>query len=207
MINVLIASDNKSYGEALIKMLKKAPDVYKVLDLVDLDNVLNIAVDFQPEMMICAVQNREMPYILLKEIKDICPQTRLILMFEQDDANISISAMKAGVDACLGQVTPGYLVCLMELIALGSVLVFPRVVKPKLKKVVDYSQQSGPDLLDDLTGREKEIYRLLLKNYSNSGISEALGISESTVKVHVRNILKKTGDKSRGALVFSGFIQ
>ncbi|MDF9409003.1 MAG: hypothetical protein A4E52_00552 [Pelotomaculum sp. PtaB.Bin013] len=107
MINVLIASDNRSYGDALIKMLKKVPDVYKVLDLVDSDDILNTAVDFQPEIMLCAVQNRELPYSLLKEIQDFCPQTRLILVLEQDDANISINAMKAGVDACLGQVAPG----------------------------------------------------------------------------------------------------
>lgn len=48
-----------------------------------------------------------------------------------------------------------------------------------------------------LTKREGEVLRLLLTGYSNSEISGALYISESTVKFHMKNILKKTGCSNR----------
>jgi ATP/maltotriose-dependent transcriptional regulator MalT len=48
-----------------------------------------------------------------------------------------------------------------------------------------------------LTPREAEVYDLLAKGYSNREIAAELFISEVTAKVHVRNILKKLGVRSR----------
>ena len=53
---------------------------------------------------------------------------------------------------------------------------------------------------NDLSFREQEVLRLLLAGQANGQISEALFISENTVKYHVKNILKKTGCKNRGDL-------
>ncbi|MBR6407295.1 MAG: helix-turn-helix transcriptional regulator [Clostridia bacterium] len=52
----------------------------------------------------------------------------------------------------------------------------------------------------DLSGREREVLRLVLQDRSNKEISEALYVSESTVKFHIHNLLQKTGCKSRLAL-------
>ncbi|HIW07736.1 MAG TPA: response regulator transcription factor [Candidatus Ignatzschineria merdigallinarum] len=51
--------------------------------------------------------------------------------------------------------------------------------------------------LDDLTPRELEILEWLVKGDSNKEIARELHISESTVKVHVQNILKKFKVSSR----------
>ena len=53
----------------------------------------------------------------------------------------------------------------------------------------------------DLTVREREVLRLLLSECTNSEIAGQLFISESTVKFHVRNLLKKTGCKNRLELI------
>jgi DNA-binding CsgD family transcriptional regulator len=47
-----------------------------------------------------------------------------------------------------------------------------------------------------VTPREKEIIRLIAKEYSNKKISEALFISERTVETHRKNIFRKTNTKS-----------
>jgi NarL family two-component system response regulator LiaR len=49
----------------------------------------------------------------------------------------------------------------------------------------------------DLTGREREVLRLLVAGYSNAQISEKLSISTTTVKFHVGGILSKLGVTSR----------
>ena len=49
----------------------------------------------------------------------------------------------------------------------------------------------------DLSAREREVLRLLLAEHSNSEIATTLFVSESTVKFHVRNLLKKTGCANR----------
>lgn len=49
----------------------------------------------------------------------------------------------------------------------------------------------------DLSAREREVLRFIAEEKSNSEIADSLCVSESTVKFHVRNLLKKTGCKNR----------
>ncbi len=51
-----------------------------------------------------------------------------------------------------------------------------------------------------LTKRESEVFRLVLQGCSNSEISGKLYVSESTVKFHIGNILKKTACINRSEL-------
>jgi DNA-binding CsgD family transcriptional regulator len=52
-----------------------------------------------------------------------------------------------------------------------------------------------------LTGREKEVLGLIVREYSNSEIAEELFISPRTVEAHKRNLLEKTGSKNIAGLV------
>ena len=54
-----------------------------------------------------------------------------------------------------------------------------------------------PDILKDLSEREKEIALLVAKGFSNKDIAEQLFVSERTVKTHLGSIFLKTGSKSR----------
>ena len=51
-----------------------------------------------------------------------------------------------------------------------------------------------------LTPREKEIFHLLVKNYSTKDIARKLNISEKTVRNHISNVIQKL--KSRIQAVF-----
>lgn len=52
-----------------------------------------------------------------------------------------------------------------------------------------------------LTDREKEIFHLLMDNYSTKEIASELGISEKTVRNHISNVMLKLGSKSRSQAV------
>lgn len=56
-----------------------------------------------------------------------------------------------------------------------------------------------------LTPREKEIVRLIVKEYSTRQIAEILQLSEKTVETHRKNILKKTGASNLVALIKYAF--
>lgn len=53
----------------------------------------------------------------------------------------------------------------------------------------------------DLTSREMDVLRLMIKGLSNNEIAEALFIEESTVKTHVSNIISKLGVRNRVEVV------
>ena len=52
-----------------------------------------------------------------------------------------------------------------------------------------------------LTKREKEVFELLILNYSTSDIAEKLNISEKTVRNHISNAMQKLGVKGRAGAV------
>ncbi|QHN34857.1 response regulator [Gordonia pseudamarae] len=62
------------------------------------------------------------------------------------------------------------------------------------------SGESGTS--DALTDREREVLRLLADGMSNKGIGQKLFISESTVKFHIRNIIRKLGVSKRTDAVY-----
>ena len=57
--------------------------------------------------------------------------------------------------------------------------------------------QGGKNILKSLTEREREILQLLARGESNKAIALKLGISNDTVKQHVRHILNKLNLTSR----------
>ncbi len=52
-----------------------------------------------------------------------------------------------------------------------------------------------------LTHREKDIFEMLVQNYTTKEIAEKLGISEKTVRNHISNAMQKLGVKGRACAV------
>ena len=50
-----------------------------------------------------------------------------------------------------------------------------------------------------LTKREKEVFNLLINNYSTKEIAHILLISEKTVRNHISNVIQKLGVKTRSS--------
>lgn len=200
-INAIITSDCADYGKAIKSMLRKAQNTYRVLDVLSTGKVLEKAKDLQPELILFAEKNREVPVSLIEDIKSACPRTILVLIAEQDRPDRITSLLKVSVDAVLGPVAPGFLTRILELICRGDIMVLPHMMKSHVQKLANLSGRLVPRLTEELTGREREIFDFLLKKYSNKEISKMLYISESTVKTHVRSILSKIGVKNRFALL------
>jgi DNA-binding NarL/FixJ family response regulator len=64
------------------------------------------------------------------------------------------------------------------------------------------SEEESP--AEQLTAREAEVLRLLAEGLGNKDIAEKLGISEHTIKFHIRSILGKLGAASRTEAVTRG---
>ena len=52
-----------------------------------------------------------------------------------------------------------------------------------------------------LTKREREVFELLIKNYTTRDIAEKLNISKKTVRNHISNVMQKLGVKGRSGAV------
>ena len=52
-----------------------------------------------------------------------------------------------------------------------------------------------------LTKREREVFELLITNFTTKEIAEKLGISEKTVRNHISNVMQKLGVNGRASAV------
>ncbi|MCJ8203376.1 two-component system response regulator NarL [Pseudomonas sp. RGM2987] len=72
------------------------------------------------------------------------------------------------------------------------------VISPGLTRVMAQALRSPPRQAEvELTERERQVLRTIASGYSNKVIGHKLGITEGTVKVHVKNLLHKLGLRSR----------
>lgn len=124
---------------------------------------------------------------------DDCDASIVILTVSDSPADIE-AIIRAGADGYLLKDTePDELVSLLKQSIRGNKAYSREVAKYLLKR--EYTT----DVFDELTDRERQILKEVAKGFRNKQIADALFISESTVKVHMKSLLKKLRVPSRTA--------
>lgn len=118
-----------------------------------------------------------------------------VLLFTVSDAEPDVrDAMRFGADGyLLKDMEPEHLIERLREVLRGSL-----VISPSLTNVLAQAlraPQSASSL--DLTDRERQVLKMIAAGLSNKMIGNKLGITEGTVKVHVKNLLHKLGLRSR----------
>jgi len=72
-------------------------------------------------------------------------------------------------------------------------------VEASLKRAIDTTQQAEAMPRTDLTGREREVLRLIAMGFTNAQVAKELHISTLTVNAHLRSIYSKLDVPSRSA--------
>lgn len=119
----------------------------------------------------------------------------IILMFTVSDAEHEVrDAMRHGADGyLLKDMEPALLIAQIRE-ALHGVI----VVSPALTRVLAQALRApSPTQEFELTDRERQVLKSIAGGNSNKMIAQKLGITEGTVKVHVKNLLHKLGLRSR----------
>jgi two-component system nitrate/nitrite response regulator NarL len=123
-----------------------------------------------------------------------------VLMLTMSDADTDLArALRAGVRGyLLKDMAPDDVVDAIQRVAAGELVVAPAMMG-KMIGMMQKGQQESRDKnsLNSLTEREREILQLLAQGESNKAIAQTLGISNDTVKQHVRHILTKLNLTSR----------
>jgi DNA-binding NarL/FixJ family response regulator len=126
----------------------------------------------------------------------------LALVSDEEDARAVLGAGVAGVlrrDANATRIAAALLAIAQRLTVLDADFSRPpgRIRPPLAAPDPGLSPEEQPPLLEELTGRELEVLRLLAEGLPNKTIAQRLEISEHTVKFHVNSLLGKLGAGSR----------
>jgi len=131
----------------------------------------------------------------LKEIKARNFNTKTILFTVSDSGEDVQEALKLGVDGyLLKDIEPELIITDIRKILRGEL-----VISPSLASILAQILRapSIEDIAGNLTSRELQVIQMISEGLSNKMIAYELDITESTVKVHVKHILNKTGLRTR----------
>lgn len=133
---------------------------------------------------------------LIHAVKRIVPSIKIIVLSMHDEVHLTKEILKSGVNGyVLKKDTQQELLTAIQEVQQGKVYLSNDINKLLIRNL---DQPEDGKLLTD---REREIVKLIAKEYNNKEIAEELFISERTVETHRKNIFRKTGTSSLVGLI------
>ncbi len=130
-------------------------------------------------------------------IKRASDDTKLVVLTASDAEDDVLRAVRAGVKGYLLKGSqPDEILKKLRLAWRGNTVFTETLMDLLLNAMRDGAPSVRTDP-DSLTAREKQILELIAGGQSNKNIARELNISDGTVKVHVKNILRKLNLQSR----------
>ena len=136
---------------------------------------------------------------LLRDLRHAHPSLPVAMLTTSAEERDVIESLQGGAQGyLLKDMEPDALIAALADIVQGRTVVAPELAEVLARAVQGEPRQTGPAAgIGDLTPREQEILCHLAEGQSNKVIARRLGISDGTVKLHVKAILRKLDVHSR----------
>jgi len=161
-----------------------------------------MARELQPDVILLDMRMPEMSGLeVLSGLRAVGFKNPIVMLTTSNEEQDLVECLRNGASGyLLKDMEPTELVTALRDIVDGKTIVAPelaavlaRVVQGDVEDILN--KESNP--FDELTPRELEILCLLAEGQSNKVIARNLGISDGTVKLHVKAILRKLNVHSR----------
>lgn len=195
---VLLIDDHALFRKGLAQLIELDSEFKVVGQAPDSSEGLRLAKELQPDIILIDLGlQRESGIDVLQQLRRNGCEARLIMLTVSDDQGDVISALRAGAQGyLLKDMEPEDLCTNLKKALSGGVVLAEGVVSSLAHAL---SEDTPPSSLVDarLTDREVQVVRYLSAGMCNKSIANQLGISEATVKVHVKHTLRKLRVNSR----------
>lgn len=202
-IRVLICDDHALFRRGLMMVLEEEDGVEVIAEAADGAEAIELATRHAPDVVLMDVRMPDISGIeATRTIREEMPATRIIMLTVSDDEDDLFEAIKAGATGyLLKEISIDEVADAIRAVVTGRSLLSPQMAAKLITEFSALAQRAegvppgatGPRL----TARELEVLRHVADGGSNREIAAQLGISENTVKNHVRNILEKLHLHSR----------
>jgi DNA-binding NarL/FixJ family response regulator len=126
------------------------------------------------------------------------PDIPIVMLTVSEDEGDLFAAIQAGARGyLLKDLEAPQLRAMIEAVSRGEAAITPATAARIIRHLTSLGASSDEAVPDRLTARELEVLRLVTAGRRNKEIAAELGISENTVKYHLRNILEKLHAQSR----------
>lgn len=195
MWNVIIVDDHPLMRRGIGQLLAIETEFSLVGEASNGADAVALAQEKEPDLILLDLNMKGMSGLDTLEALRAEGITSTVVILTVSDSRQDIKTLvAAGADGYLLKDTePDELVSLLKQAMTGGEA-FSAQVKEYLSE-----HSSQDDILSSLTARENEILQEVAKGFRNKQIADRLFISEATVKVHMKSLLKKLNVKSRVA--------
>lgn len=200
MIRVVLVDDHAIVRNGLAQLLDATEDIEVVGMAGDGREALEVVNATNPDVVLMDLQ---MPVVdgvtATRSIVESDSTTQVVVLTSYSDSERIVAALDAGaVGYLLKDAEPVDLLKGIRAVSRGESPIHPRAARQLLTARTQGSTAGTPQL----TPREVEVLRLVVKGLANKQIGRRLGISERTVKAHLTSTFQRIGvtDRTQAAL-------
>jgi len=198
-IRVLVADDQSMVRAGFRMLLGGEEDIDVVAEACNGHEAVAKAAKFEPSLILMDIRMPELDGLeATRRILATDPDARILVLTTFDLDEYVYEALRAGASGfVLKDDSPEQLLAAIRTVAAGDALLSPAVTKRVIQKFARAPRPDPPKEIDELSEREREVFRLMSRGLSNAEIGKQLFISETTVKTHVTHILQKLNLRDR----------
>ncbi len=199
---VLIVDDHPLFRRGVAQLLAMDPEIELVGEAADQAGALALARAHEPDLILLDLNLKgESGIDILSALKEEDAGRRVVMLTVSDAPDDLMQAIRAGADGyLLKDMEPEHLLESLRQALTGKTVISDalagRLAAALRAEAQDGSRKADRDLAL-LTEREQSVLRCLAEGQSNKLIARTLAITEGTVKVHVKHLLKKLNFRSR----------
>ncbi|HET8610303.1 MAG TPA: response regulator transcription factor [Burkholderiales bacterium] len=201
MIEILIADDHTIFRDGLKQILAEETDIAVRGEAVDGEDTLSRVRSRHWDVL---VLDMSMPgrngIALIGQIRRIRPELPILVLSMHTQHQYAVQAIKAGASGYVTKNSPSaQLVDGIRKVARGGMFV-SEVVAEKLAMQLRRPEAQAPHTR--LTGREFQIFHMLIAGRKVSEIAQTLALSVKTVSTHKTRVMEKLDASSTAGLVY-----
>ena len=194
LVHVLIVDDHPVVRRGIAFALASFDDVRVVAEAGSGDEAIRLCGLHHPDVVIMDMMMPGMDgTAATRTIKAQFPTTQVVVLTSYQDAQLVRDALRAGaIGYLLKDVAIDELAQAVRNAAHGQCTLHRAATQALLQP-----QTARPDLIEELTERQREILALVVQGLGNQEIARQVYVSLSTVRFHVSTILAKLGAANR----------
>ncbi len=195
---VITIDDHPLFRKGVADLIALDESLMLVGEAASGEDGLALAHRLNPDLILLDVNMKGMDGIeTLKAIKNTDIDSRVIILTVSDNEEHVVAALRAGADGyLLKDMEPEEILERLQVAAKGRLVISDKLTELLAHALREDATPRDPDKAG-LTEREEQILNLIAKGLSNKLIARELDITEGTVKVHVKHLLKKLNLHSR----------